>query len=113
MNIDGLTLGEIKLLKSLLSENNQNTLNTQLGEKVIIRTYSAGVWFGTLSEKSGREVIITDARRMYRWWCNKSISLSGVAKYGIKHSESKICPPIRKQWLEAIEIISLEDVAIK
>ncbi len=88
-------------------------LNCQLGEKVIIRTYSAGVWFGTLEQKSRNEVILSNARRMWRFWCAKSISLSGVAQYGLNQEKSKICPAVDKVWLEAIEIIALTDIAIK
>jgi len=84
-----------------------------LGQKVIIRTYSAGTWYGVLDQKEGNEVILKDGRRMWRWWAKKSISLSGVAKYGIKHEESKICPKIDSVWLEAIEILSLTEEAIK
>lgn len=42
-----------------------------IGQEVIIRTYSAGVWFGRLKEKAGNEVILTEARRMWRWWAKK------------------------------------------
>lgn len=37
-----------------------------IGKEVIIRTYSAGVWFGVLKQKAGNEVILTKARRMYK-----------------------------------------------
>ena len=120
MKIDDLTIGQAKELANLLqggrntfstvAEN--STLNGMIGKKVIIRTYSAGVWFGTLSEKAGREVIITDARRMYRWWAKESISISSVAIYGIKQDMSKIVEAVESVWLEAIEIIPCSDVAI-
>lgn len=116
MNIDELKLGELKQIASMFScKSSENTegLNDQIGEYVIIRTYSAGVWFGKLEKKAGNEVYLSDARRMYRWWCEKSISLSGVAKYGINQEKSKICPALPLVWLEAIEILSLSDVAIK
>lgn len=83
-----------------------------IGKKVIIRTYSAGVWFGELSEKSGDEVILKNARRMWRWKAKESISLSGVAVHGINQESSKIAPAVASVWLEAIEILSLTDVAI-
>ena len=130
-NIDDMTIGQFKQFSALLGGNNQQLsslscanstvpesnqqssgLNSQLGEKVIIRTYSAGVWFGTLEQKDGSEVILQNARRMWRWWAEKSISLSGVAVYGINADKSKICPAIETQWLEAIEIISLTKIAI-
>lgn len=76
-----------------------------IGKEVIIRTYSAGVWFGVLEQKAGNEVILTKARRMYKWWAKESISLSGVARYGIKQDDSKICGELDSVWLEAIEII--------
>jgi len=117
MNINELTIGEAKELANLFgSNNNQNrsvTLNTMLNKKVIIRTYSAGVWFGLLSEKSGNEVILKDARRMYRWWAKESISLSAVAIYGVKHDKSKIVEPVKSVWLEAIEIIPCSENAIE
>ena len=76
-----------------------------IGKEVIIRTYSAGVWFGVLKQKAGNEVILTKARRMYEWWAKESISLSGVARYGIKQGDSKICGELDSVWLVAIEII--------
>ena len=85
--------------------NINNSLNGMIGKKVIVRTYSAGVWFGTLSEKSGAEVILTDARRMWRWQASESISLSACALYGIDPARSKIVSPVPSVWLEAIEII--------
>ena len=76
-----------------------------IGQEVIIRTYSAGVWFGRLKEKSGKEVILTEARRMWRWWAKESISLSGVALHGINQEKSRIAGAVESVWLEAIEII--------
>lgn len=89
------------------------TLNSMIGKKVIIRTYSAGVWFGTLSEKAKNEVILTQARRMYKWWAAQSITLSACAKFGINQDRSKIVEAIPYVWLEAIEIIPCTDIAIE
>jgi hypothetical protein len=63
------------------------------------------VWFGKLEEKAGNEVILSEARRMYKWWAAESISLSAVALHGIRESESKIAQAVPSVWLEAIEII--------
>ena len=119
MNIDNLTLGQIKQIQALLgnastpSTQSQDGLNAMLGKKVIIRTYYAGVWFGRLKEKSGDEVILTEARRMWKWWAKKGISLSACALYGVKHDGSKIVEPVESVWLQAIEIITCTDIAIK
>ena len=82
-----------------------------IGQEVIIRTYSAGVWFGRLKEKAGREVILTEARRMWRWWAKESISLSGVALHGIKQEKSRIAGAVESVWLEVIEIIPVSGYA--
>jgi hypothetical protein len=85
-----------------------------IGKHVIIRTYSAGCWFGVLSQKDGTEVILADARRMFYWKsAGGSISLSGCAVHGVVEDESKIVEPVGSVWLDAIEITPCSDVAIK
>ena len=84
-----------------------------IGKDVIIRTYSAGCWFGELSEKDGAEVILKNARRMWRWWANKGIGLSACALHGVKHDDSKIVEAVESVWLEAIEIIPCNALAIE
>ena len=76
-----------------------------IGNHVIVRTYTAGVWFGILDQKQNSEVILTSARRMWRWQTKKSVSLSSVALHGIDESKSKICEAVEQVWLEAIEIM--------
>lgn len=114
ININDLTIGQAKSLAALFpsSAASENTLAKQfIGQYVIIRTYSAGVWFGVLSEKSGNEVILTDARRMWRWQAKESISLSAVARFGVDQSKSKIAPAVDTVWLGAIEIIPTTPIA--
>ena len=103
MKITLKELAELLGMKNTAAESGLNSF--VIGQEVIIRTYSAGVWFGRLKEKSGNEVILTEARRMYEWWAKESISLSGVARYGIKQDDSKICGELDSVWLQAIEII--------
>ena len=110
MNINDLTLGQAIELAALFGGQSPS-LNGMIGQRVIIRTYSAGVWFGVLSKKSGNEVILTQARRMWRWWAADGISLSAVAIYGVKADKSKICGPVPSVWLEAIEIMTCSVIA--
>lgn len=109
MNLDDLTIGQAKQLAALFGQVTQplqvGLFHELLGQRVIIRTYSAGCWFGVLEQKAGNEVILRNARRMYRWWAAESISLSAVAVHGIKEDKSKIIEPVPSVWLEAIEII--------
>ena len=43
----------------------------------------------------------------WRWWAKESISLSGVALYGIKQEKSRIAGAVDSVWLQAIEIIPI------
>ena len=119
MNIDDLTLREIKQLAPFFNnaapaiETKANTLNSLIGEKVIIRTYSAGVFFGVLVQKADDEVILENARRMYYWKAKEGISLSSCALYGVNNEDSKIIEPVNSIWLKAIEIIPCTKEAIK
>ena len=81
INIEELTIGQAKELATLFStpQQPQTGLNSMLGKKCVVRTYSAGVWFGEIAEKSGNEVVLKNARRMWYWHAAESISLSAVA----------------------------------
>ena len=48
----------------------------------IIRTYSAGVWFGNISEIENTTVVVTNARRLWYW--SGAASLSQLATEGTK-----------------------------
>lgn len=116
MNIDDLTIGQARELAGMFQcsgTGNGNLDNFAIGKTVIIRTYSAGVWFGTLEKKAGNEVILRGARRMWEWWCKKSLSLSGIVKYGINEKKSRIAPAIDAVWLEAIEIMPIAGEAAR
>ena len=102
-------IAELLGMKNTAAESGLNSL--AIGQEVIIRTYSAGVWFGRLKEKAGDEVILTEARRMWRWWAKESISLSGVALHGIKQEKSRITGALDSVWLQAIEIIPISGKA--
>ena len=106
-----VTLKEIAELLSMKNTAAESGLNSFIGQEVIVRTYSAGSWFGRLKEKAGDEVILTEARRMWRWWAKESISLSGVALYGINQEKSRIAGAIDSVWLQAIEIIPISGKA--
>lgn len=48
----------------------------------IIRTYSAGVWFGNIQKLDGTIAIVTNARRLWYW--AGAASLSQLATEGTK-----------------------------
>ena len=82
-----VTLKEIAELLGAKNTAAESGLNSfAIGQEVIIRTYSAGVWFGRLKEKSGNEVILTEARRM---WLEaiEIIPVSGKAAESIRTAQ--------------------------
>lgn len=49
---------------------------------VIVRTHSAGVWFGNIKKLDGSVAVITNARRLWYW--SGAASLSQLAVEGTK-----------------------------
>ena len=80
---------------------------------VLIRTYSAGVHFGVLKSREGKEVVLTNARRLYSW--AGACSLSQVAVNGVDYANSKISVVVPEITLtEVVEIIPMvKDTAKK
>lgn len=83
----------------------------KIGDYVMCRTYSAGVFAGTLAKREGREVTLTDAKRIH-WW-EGAASLSELAQRGTSKPEMcRIPMPVTEVLLlEAIEIIPITDQA--
>ena len=78
---------------------------------VIVRTYSAGVFAGYLHSRQDREVVLINARRIWRW--EGAASLSQLAMEGTsKPSECKFPQEVnRVELLEAIEILDVTEEA--
>lgn len=86
-----------------------------IGKKCIIRCYASGVHFGTLAAQDGRQVELTDARRLWRWHTggkDKGVSLSAVAITGIDAKRSTVEPVVASiTLLDALEIIPATEAA--
>lgn len=84
-----------------------------LGKKVIVRGQASGVFFGTLTEKNGREVKLTDCRRLWFW--SGAASLSQLAAEGVKNPDAcKFTVTVPEiAILDAIEIIPCTNEAVK
>ena len=76
----------------------------KLGDYVIVRSQSAGVFAGTLENKQGKEVTLTGARRLWYW--KGSASLSELAMHGVS------CPLECKFPCEVNEVLLTESVEI-
>lgn len=53
-------------------------METFYGKKVIIRGDRSGVFFGTLEDKNGKEVMLSNCRRLWYWDGAASISQLAV-----------------------------------
>lgn len=80
---------------------------------IICRTYSAGVFAGTLESRKGQEVVLSNARRLWYW--DGAASLSQLAMEGVKKPENcKFAMPVKRvELLQTIELLDVTSVAEK
>lgn len=87
MELDDLTIGDVKKLKYLLGmdkhETKSDCCHPMQGKRCLIRTYSAGVHIGDVVLVNGMEVKLENALRLWKWE-GGGLSLSAVANSGIK-----------------------------
>jgi len=77
---------------------------------VLVRTEIAGVHFGTLKARKGREATLTNARRLWEW--RGACSLSQVAADGVDLAGSKISVTVPEILvLGVIEVIPMSKKA--
>jgi len=83
-----------------------------IGKTCLVRTYSAGVFLGAVAERNGKEVRLTNARRIWYW--EGAASLSQLANDGTsKPNKCKFPAPVAEVLLtEVIEIIQATEAAI-
>lgn len=84
-----------------------------LNKKVIVRGDRSGVFFGTLEKKEGREVTLTNCRRLWYW--DGAASISQLAVDGTtKPNNCKFTVTVPGIGImDAIEIIPCTEKAIK
>ena len=80
---------------------------------VIVRTYSAGVFAGYLESRKGKEVKLSNARRLWYW--DGAASLSQLSVDGVSKPENCKFPVEvpSVELMEAIEILPVSDKAKK
>ncbi len=86
--------------------------NGMIGKYVIVRCRDAGVHAGVLKTHEGRECLLDEARRLWRWRVPIGAPdyLSGVATHGLDN-ESKVGEPITVHLTENCEIIACTPMA--
>lgn len=74
------------------------------GPFVVVRTYSAGVHVGTLVSRKGRDAVLSNARRLWRW--RGANTLNEVALRGVAEEYTRLSEPVSSITLtEAVEVI--------
>lgn len=111
MDINSMTIGELKEIKKMFEGVNASDVSTNFifdpKEYVIVRTQSAGVFAGYITRRIGQEVTMRDARRIWRW--SGAASLSQLANEGSKNpSDCKFPAEVDKiTLLQVVEILSV------
>lgn len=102
MDIDDLTYGQIKQLRTLFGES--ATREAPFRERwVLIRSNMSGVWFAKLVAKRGLEIDLVSARRFYSW--TGALTVATIAATGAA-IDSQLCAPVActlSQWEELID----------
>lgn len=94
------------------NERRKRVVTRQKRRYVVVRTYSAGVHVGELVRLTGREVVLANASRIWRW--RGANTLHEIALRGVDASYSRISEQVPEITLtEAIEIIQCSAAAEK
>lgn len=77
---------------------------------VVVRTYSAGVHVGEFVSQKGKEVILKNSRRLWRW--SGANSLNEVATKGVNENYTRLSEPVAQIGLtEVIEVLDCSEEA--
>lgn len=80
-----------------------------IGKKVLVRSYDAGVYFGTLEEMDGETVKMSNVRNIWHW--TGASCLSQIANDGI--TGDKVSPVVSFMVINRVcQILPLSDKAI-
>lgn len=104
MNTTEVIKNTMSLLGKALEEHEAtppNIADYGLGQECIIRTYAAGVFFGTPIAREGQELVLKDARRIWSW--SGAFTLSAVSQNGIESGKLSCVEPT-KLVLQVVEI---------
>lgn len=106
-------LGEMNMETIIVNGKTFVEVMPTLSKYSVIRTFSAGVHFGIVESRDGKEVVLKDSRRIWYW--SGAASLSQLALDGVSNPrDCKFSMTVPKIILtEAIEIIDCTEKAAK
>ena len=100
--LEEMKLKDVMQLVQLLKGNK---IINEDGRYCIVRTYSAGVFAGFMQSRNGQEVVLHNARRLWKW--SGAAFLSQLAMEGVKDPDNCMfpCEVNRVELLQVIEIL--------
>lgn len=117
MNINDLTIGQLKDLQSLIEGEQQkpNLFKNMIGKYVVVRSRNEGINAGYLEEADETGCILKECRRL--WWHKPSVKTEswyeGVCNHGLS-DDSKVSGTVeRKVIVEDYSIVECTDKAAK
>jgi len=83
------------------------------GDKVVLRSNMAGVFFGTLEKFDGRDVELRDARKLYYW--SGANAVEQIARDGVQNAKDcKFTVTVKELIvMDCCQVIKCEEKAIK
>jgi hypothetical protein len=115
MLIDDLTIAQTRELAAMFSKTTTipaAETSPMVGQHCVVRTFTAGVHIGRVMSLSGTQIILEDARRLWKW--SGAFTLSEVATAGIDPKNSRMAVALPVILLtEATEIIPTTEAARK
>lgn len=103
--LEEMKLKDVMNLIEVLKGNNNTQTKYNDGKYYIVRTYSAGVFAGYIESRKGQEVVMTKARRLWKW--SGAASLSQLCMEGVNNPDECMfpCEVDRVELLQTIEIL--------
>ena len=76
---------------------------------VLVRSNMSGVWMGVFVSREGRDVTLTEARKIWRW--RGANTTSELALVGCVREYSRVAEPVNVTVLDACEVIEATELA--
>jgi hypothetical protein len=83
----------------------------KIGAYVLVRTYSAGVHFGQIKSRDGEEIVLKDARRVWRW--RGANTLNELSQKGPSTDWSRVSEPTPEILLKWIEVMPCSKAGVE
>lgn len=93
-----------------MATSKKKTAKKPTAKRVLLRTQSAGVHFGTLVSRTGSEAVLNGSRRIWRWY--GANTLSELATAGLDSTKSRVAVPVDGHTvLGVIEVLPVSEAA--